>query len=491
MAVPLLPEGATDSSKGDDLRVIFEDSPVVQIESLAPMELREDLSPHDPNSKRATVSFLSRSLSVHRCRKTGQKKRLHYLDWFRCLMVVGVVYAHTTLMGLDGGVQQDWQGVDIDDRSWQIDDPGSYGVRWISIIRPWCLPLLFWVSGASCACSFNGRLRGIDKLAIFTLVGVAANAALWYTGPLDKMCSPNNMQMDNCKDKGILFDFTVCPFAGREFAILFQMWYTVALIVMSVLNFPMFKVIHGSWDKWTLCVQWVMSVALYQCLIYVAVDMEQQKVLVILAVCEAIFLAIAPYAASPTEDFGPIPVRALQYILAVVILVQFGYTPYAEKVDTISSNFILFIFVGFNRFFGMGYIMIHADALPLCQRLWPAVVVGFAFIMPSTNFVLAGNLTYPFFPMAADRILYISFAVVILFSLQRHGHDMQCAALPASLNYASLVLYLFHPAIMTVLVELGFMHVSDIWLLSCVAAFTFTATLMWLIRMCCGQKKNR
>merc|ERR1712176_945771 len=134
--------------------------------------------------------------------------------------------------------------------------------------------------------------------------------------------------------------------------------------------------------------------------------MEQRTVLVILAVCEAIFLALAPYAAVEKGEFGPIPVRALQYVLAVVMLVQFSYTPYAEKVESISSNFILFIFVGFNRFFGMGYIMLHADAQPVCQRFWPAVVVGFAFIMPSTNFVLAGNLTYPFFPSSTDRILY-------------------------------------------------------------------------------------
>merc|ERR1719162_2949446 len=112
--------------------------------------------------------------------------------------------------------------------------PTPQSTRHITVIRQWCLPLLFWVSGASMACSYKGGVpRGLGKLLAISAVGMCCNAFLWYTSPQNRDCI---IDTPACQGKGIIFDFSICGRAGWWFAILFQMWYTLVLVVLCLLN---------------------------------------------------------------------------------------------------------------------------------------------------------------------------------------------------------------------------------------------------------------
>eukprot|EP00913_Durusdinium_trenchii_P012159 g11420.t1 len=147
-------------------------------------------------------------------------KRLHELDWLRALMVIMVVYAHISTSGIRGGVHGKLAD---DDRIYNMRDPSTLGVRWISMVRQYCLPLLLFVSGAASACSFRTSPGNFGKILLYTLMGVSLNAVLWLLGPQDPSCDPGS-GYGRAECHGAVFDFTVCPFSGKIFPIVFQMW---------------------------------------------------------------------------------------------------------------------------------------------------------------------------------------------------------------------------------------------------------------------------
>merc|ERR1719379_2952535 len=110
--------------------------------------------------------------------KTVFSQRLDFLDWLRSFLVVLVVFSHVflTLTPLESS-------------EYALDDLGEASTlasRWISVARPWCLPMLFWVSGASCACvPSKSALRGLPNIFVITLVGMGLNAMMWFLGPRD------------------------------------------------------------------------------------------------------------------------------------------------------------------------------------------------------------------------------------------------------------------------------------------------------------------
>ena len=101
--------------------------------------------------------------------KTSQ--RLHFLDWLRILLVGFVVYAHLTFCGAQLGRPSDNGTVDND--SWTTTDPNRLAVRYNSIVRQWCIPVLFWISGAASALSFGKRFwKGMWKILVLTFAGI-------------------------------------------------------------------------------------------------------------------------------------------------------------------------------------------------------------------------------------------------------------------------------------------------------------------------------
>merc|ERR1712194_395628 len=181
-------------------------------------------------------------------------------------------------------------------------------------------------------------------------------------------------------------------------------------------------------------------------------------IIALLAACESAFMILAPFAAVSHRCGGSLcrlfPPRAIQYCVALIVAVQFGLIPFAESIDSISPAFGLYIFVGFNKFFALGHIMLKARAEPLLSKAWPLVFVFLVLLSPSSNWVLAGNLTYPYFERWLDRVTYVSFALVVMFVIDRVGHTFSnCIEAPAAVNLTSLAMYLLHPVIITCLVR--------------------------------------
>mmetsp|Transcript_30943 Transcript_30943/g.82167 ORF Transcript_30943/g.82167 Transcript_30943/m.82167 type:complete len:453 (-) Transcript_30943:14-1372(-) len=422
------------------------------------------------------------------------KVRLHYIDWIRVIMVCGVVYVHLSKTGIyKFGLNDEWH---IDDHNlWAVgsfraqfpngSEAQPFQLRWITIARQWCLPLLFWVSGASIGCSYRGGFpKGIPKILTITAVGVVSNALVWVVGPMDENC-PFGAQA--CASKGLLFNFTIAPYCGYIFPIVYQMWYTMMLVVMMIVNWPMFEVSYGSLSASFIIVQWALLSAIYGTGLFFIENFGRAYLMLVLL--EALFCMTLVIERSHESRPSWLPTRVLHYILGTIVVLQFGAVPYSEHVAGISFPFVLYLLVGFNRMFCLGFILVRArlhpdgdQAAPLLSRLWPAFLFFGTLVLPSTNWNAAGgNVTYPYFQDAADRVQYVLGAVCLTFLIDRWARGLQCDPVPEVVTYASAFLYIFHPGILTLFITLGISHVIFIWVLSIGVALAFTAAVMALM----------
>ena len=235
-------------------------------------------------------------------------------------MVIMVVYAHISTCGIGGGVHGN---VENDNRIYNLTDPSTFGVRWISIVRQYCLPLLFFVSGAAAACSFKKK-PGFGKIVVYTLLGIALNAALWFLGPRNPSCDPAT-GFDRPECRGAIFDFTICPFDGKIFPMIFQMWYTAMLLVFMLLNWPLFAYLHSKKNETTRCsipslmLQLLMTVLLEAALVVMGGSEIKNPVLVIClsAFSEGLFIALAILGKRYVDQL-----RLIHYALGVIATLQ-------------------------------------------------------------------------------------------------------------------------------------------------------------------------
>lgn len=419
-----------------------------------------------------------------------RRERLDFLDWLRTLMVSVVVHAHVA-RSLGQQISEAQGGFIVDTSSATLaqslhlgphasahaGELSSIVVRWASIIRQYCLPLLFWVSGAAAACSFKGIPRGTVKLLLFSAIGMSANAACWYLGPRSPRCSPPGPgQVARCEGEGVLFDFTTVAHSGTLFPIVFQMWYTAFLVIFAMLSWPLFIALSGSSTKGRALTQqtrlmflfasWFLACAVYAAAVVAVAGNLQGTPLGAwfrLACYETLFHGLAFL----TTRCGPrdlrIPVRLLHYALAGVVVWQFAEIPLAEV--RLNAGYAFYIFVGFNKFFALGFVMTHArarpgegggvDAEPMMSRAWPSALILAAILAPSTNWYTAGNLTYAYLPRDGDRKLYVCGACAVIFLVDRASRALTCERLPDFVGNAALLTYLFHPVAMHVLIASG------------------------------------
>ncbi|CAE8597951.1 unnamed protein product [Polarella glacialis] len=140
-----------------------------------------------------------------------------------------------------------------------------------------------------------------------------------------------------------------------------------------------------------------------------------------------------------------------------------------------SLAFVLYIFLGFNKFFQLGFVLTLArlpgsdEASPVVSKYWPLVVVLRVVTVPSTNWSIAGNLTYPYFPRMLDRVNYVLGAIVLMFVFDRAGRYISCEPLPTVLATTTLLLYLLHPVLMAFILSIfsngsWFREANQVWL---------------------------
>lgn len=322
------------------------------------------------------------------------------------------------------------------------------------------------------AFSFKGSPSGIGKIVLFTFIGMGFNALLWFAGPQDPNCDPH--VPESCKGKGIIFDFTICPWSGNLFPILFQMWYTVALALFMLLNTPLFRVVaNNSPESPVAClllVQWVCTCAIYAALERASGSRYPVPPLIWLCGFEALFLFVASRV--PYHRQCGFPLRALHYLLGVILVLQFGGAPLADTISGIEPLFVLYIFTGFNKFFSLGFVMTRAhvesdgeEDQALMSKVWPLAIMPMVMSAPSTNWAKEGNLTYPYLPRVTDRLTYVAGGVIVMFVLDRVGRwATDCMPQPNTVFWTALVLYLLHPWFMALCVLFGLMDVYSVWL---------------------------
>jgi len=397
-------------------------------------------------------------------KKMGE--RLHFLDWFRILMIWVVVYGHLFFSGIlpSPEVMEDnhayaWAG-----------QKSSLGVRYISIVRQWCIPLLFWVSGAAASISYKGdwmRLnRSLAKIGAITITGLFVNGLIWAASPQEPQCSP----MSPCTGKGTIFDFTVVPDAGKVFPVIFQMWFTMCLLLLMFLNRPLFCALSQQGSMLAVSVQWLCTMLLSTAALQVSAPkggsiLSTWPLLVWIALSEAIFDLAALATDSAWLDLGEEKRRFLHYICAVAAVAQVSLSPMNVYLGNVTG---LYIFLMCNKLYALGFVMTknRGNAAPLMSHVWPLVVVLGVLVAPSSSWSMSGHMTYPYYADALDRGLYLAGALTIIFALDRISRYITCKQLPDFLEKAGLLLYLLHPAIATCLIACGVQTIASVWLLA-------------------------
>lgn len=477
-------------------------------------ELRQSLVPPERQTSLEESSEAESLLDAAPAKPA--RSRLDFLDWLRFTFVCVVVFAHVCLSGLkgNGGFEQNWVIDDhtlFNEKSYMehmYPDPSSMptgpsplSMRWISTLRQWALPGLFWVSGAAGACSYRGGMpRGMPRILALSAVGMLSNAVLWYTSPQDSSCI---IDTPECQGRGLLFDFHIASKAGAWFAVVFQMWYTLMLVVFMLLSWPLFSVVHGEAGVCGLCAHYVVTMSFLGLLIFCPLgDGCPRPALAMAELCllEAAFVALLAIDAprlgrQRSSDW--IPLRLQHYLMALVCLLQFACVPYADSMKSIGAPYLAFIGCGFLRCYQLGFVMTHARqgpevdrAPPLCSQVWPIMLWILNYLLPSTNWQLAGMLTYPYYVNPVDRCFYIGGALMILFFIDRASRGVQAASFPFVLNIMSLVVYLFHPWFITFLLKLGMRDAHNTFVVCLVLAFAMVFSANSLLQLRRGSGRS-
>lgn len=281
--------------------------------------------------------------------------------------------------------------------------------------------------------------------------------------PQDPLCSP----MDPCPDRGILFDFTVVPNGGVVFPIVFQMWFTMALMILVILNKPLFDALSNRGSARMVAVQWLLTVILIAALVQVSdpSNLSMWHLLSLIAICEALFLLASLAAASETLGFQAKRTRLFQYICALAAVFQVSLIELNEYVGEPTFVYILLMC---NKLYALGFVMtLSRDAVEPCiSRYWPVAAVLSVLVAPSSSWTMAGHMTYPYYDGALDRCLYLGGALVVIFAWDRISRTTKCEKLPNWASNGGLLLYLLHPAIATCLIAAGVRTEVGIWVLA-------------------------
>eukprot|EP01062_Namystynia_karyoxenos_P013095 TRINITY_DN14718_c0_g1_i1.p1 TRINITY_DN14718_c0_g1~~TRINITY_DN14718_c0_g1_i1.p1 ORF type:complete len:480 (+),score=119.87 TRINITY_DN14718_c0_g1_i1:85-1440(+) len=361
-------------------------------------------------------------------------RRVHALDWVRGVLIFFVVYAHTSQsLGTLGAA-------------------GSPSTAYVSAARPWCIPLLFWVSGAASALS--SRDVRLLPLAAVLGAGVASNSLLWLAGPGDPACSSTSP----CPGKGRLFHFTIAPNSGHIFPLVYQMWYVAALLLFAALTRPLELRLRSCGEdpkgRWLMLGgQCAVTCGVYAALW--ATSQQPDGTLPALALSEGAFLLVCGAgAAAPGR-----PRRLLTYVAAVAGTAQFTW-PAIAGTGTVGSGMVLW-FMLFKQHYVLGLMCRAGEwgckVAPLVSALWPVAGLLGAVVLPAPpQYAEGGALAYPYQQSAASRFGYAFAAVCVALCVDRLSRSVYCAPMPRALRMAALGMYLLHPWAVSIVCSLDY-----------------------------------
>eukprot|EP01065_Artemidia_motanka_P030113 TRINITY_DN36129_c0_g1_i1.p1 TRINITY_DN36129_c0_g1~~TRINITY_DN36129_c0_g1_i1.p1 ORF type:complete len:456 (+),score=96.26 TRINITY_DN36129_c0_g1_i1:41-1369(+) len=347
-------------------------------------------------------------------------ERVHALDWVRGVLIFFVVYAHTAQS--IGGLRS-----------------GGGDEAHVSVARPWCIPMLFWVSGAAASLSRDGlRLR---PLLMLLAVGLLSNYVLWLAGPMDPDCGP----LEPCTGRGLIFDFTIAPHSGRLFPVLYQMWYVAALILFAAVSRTFEQHFRRSdVSVWSVAVQWGSSCAVIALLC--AASHQDSRTFATLALGEGMFVLLCVCGGG----FDDVARRLFVYVAAVCAAVQFASpTIRGAEGGDVGAGLVLWFFV-FRQHYVIGMLCwaggIRTRAPPVLSAVWPVTaLVGVAVLTPPSTYAPGGALAFPYPSSAGDRLWYLFSGFAAAIGCDRMCRSVPCVRMPVFLRSVALATYLFHP----------------------------------------------
>jgi len=400
-------------------------------------------------------------------------RRLHYIDWLRFVCIVFAMFLHvwqavTPESGRDvmldnaeypmfekGSEYWHYVGQDRDGKVW-------YFWRYVMIGRQIVIPLLFSINGAALSFARDSVASTVKKVGLVTLVGLAINACLWYLGPQDDSCSLTESLKNETKCQGLLLNFVVAPHSGKAFAIVFQFWYTIFLLLILVQDYILFwflRLLHDrsaeeppppvSAKAWAWMAGRLVGISVFWFgLSQWSLGSHQLSAVEVMGVIllEIVFDGLLALSAAD-GGWHPARVRLFQYLAGITAVLQFTLPNFCIWMD---GSVVLFYQV-FKQFCMLSFTMhlTRKKAGPALSRMWPVAGPILLYTFTSTNYYRGVMPTYPWFPGTRDRILFVGGSVCWIFVVDRVGHNFhQCGLsepLPDFIGMGALLAYLWHP----------------------------------------------
>ena len=353
------------------------------------------------------------------------EQRHHFLDWWRASMIVSACVGHIGSGLLPHIFEQETVADD-----WDNCRTSTILVRWVASLRPYCLPLLFFTSGCCLGLTNRGTYAALKRACQHTLLGVSVNAALWVMGPMDPSCSVQS----RCSGRGTFFAFTFCAHSNLILVLFYQMWYTAMLGWFLVVSWstisPALPVPFRMLGPALLTAAGALGgISLY----------AQACVLV----CEVSLVILVRLCPACSHSF---------VIIFAFVEASLAY----PNANSFGMSFLAFACLIFHKFFILGWLCSGDLKKPLANaiisRAWPAALTVHIMTSCSTNWLRRGNLTYPFMERASSRVLYLVPAFFLILASTELAQRLPtlAAPCPSVLQTWTYVLYVSHPACMTV-----------------------------------------
>jgi len=313
-------------------------------------------------------------------------------------------------------------------------------LRVASALRPYCIPLISLTSGF--ALGLQGRRADVPKSALsaFAILaaGIAGNAFQWLLSPRDGSCSV----WSPCEGQGLLFSFTFCPDSSLILVLVYQLWSTLMLSAFLFCGAPLLgstgQSLHHSMLRAPLSL--VMAAV---------VGGSRGRALVVVLGLESCVAALMLAALR-----WPEACHIYAYAVAVCALAE--VTVPFPGAAAFGAPFLSFVVLFFHKFFVLGWLfgLARAAGRPrarVMSRVWPLIGIFWLMVLPSTNWVRRGNLTYLYLLDARRRALYVLPALASAFGLERlaNSRDLRVLSCPRSACDMGFALYISHPCVMS------------------------------------------
>mmetsp|Transcript_51560 Transcript_51560/g.130360 ORF Transcript_51560/g.130360 Transcript_51560/m.130360 type:complete len:795 (+) Transcript_51560:51-2435(+) len=427
----------------------------------------------DDNLISDEVSSCESQQSVHDSSDNGSKefaqRRLHHLDWLRAAAILLAVCLHIAQI-----LRAPWPWHHDDNDFFQDEEnaisPDWWYYRLTAHGRLFVIPILFYISGAAMALGGGSLGPFLLKISLVTLCGCGQNYVLYATGPQDPNCSFDRRTHDECQT-GLWLDFLIAPKSGQIFPIIYQLWYTIALVIFISEDIALYSEVRRAYAEkqvraHCLVLRYFCVAGLYALSVMGKIPIAEFCLLLALeALSSVCIIRSAQLAGSASAETPSVRARLWQYAAIMVAVLQFGY----PNFDIQSFDGKLFVYFHiFRQLMAIGFVstLTRKTTALVLSRSWPLAFIIFVTLLPSSSYYWGGMVAYPWLPHRIDRLIMISASFMGVLMLDRIGHVFGDAGLdlemPDYFSHAALLMYIAHPVFIVVLTKISGMRESSV-----------------------------